>query len=367
MYCSIQCQTERNENYTNAICSNCGKEFRIKISKYNKLMNQEIKNVYCSAKCSYDSKKNGEIIRCDYCNEEIYRTQYRINKNGNNFCSLECESKHRSLAARKVNNCEYCGNEIVTTMFKNKRFCSSNCQNEWQKTITGELNPNYERVDVVCDFCGKTLHITKSRLKNKHHFCNTDCRQKWFSIYYSKDPVWVEKSRQRAVRILSDGLISKTNTIPQVIINNMLSTENISYCNEKDFKYYCVDNYLNDYNLIIEVMGDYWHSNPNKFKLLNNTQKNRIAKDKAKHSYIKNNYGIEILYLWEDDIINRPNLCLKLIQCYIENNGSLFNYHSFNYIFNDEEQLSPAKLIVLSYFDQYLIPSLETEMDNIVI
>lgn len=37
---------------------------------------------------------------------------------------------------------------------------------------------------------------------------------------------------------------------------------NIKYINEKTFKYYSVDNYLVDYNLIIEIMGDYFHANP---------------------------------------------------------------------------------------------------------
>jgi hypothetical protein len=31
------------------------------------------------------------------------------------------------------------------------------------------------------------------------------------------------------------------------------------YLNEKQFQYFAVDNYLEEYNLIIEVMGTYWH------------------------------------------------------------------------------------------------------------
>ena len=60
-------------------------------------------------------------------------------------------------------------------------------------------------------------------------------------------------------------------------------------------------------------------------------QYNRIGRDKAKHSYIKNQYGIDILYLWESDIISNADLCAKLIQYYIENNGNIENYNSFNY------------------------------------
>ncbi len=34
---------------------------------------------------------------------------------------------------------------------------------------------------------------------------------------------------------------------------------------KKGFKYYAVDNYLDKYNLIIEVMGDFWHCHPLKY------------------------------------------------------------------------------------------------------
>ena len=46
---------------------------------------------------------------------------------------------------------------------------------------------------------------------------------------------------------------------------------------------------------------------------------------------IKKYYDCEILYLWETDIKTDINLCLKLIDLYINNNGKLKDYNSFNY------------------------------------
>jgi hypothetical protein len=46
-------------------------------------------------------------------------------------------------------------------------------------------------------------------------------------------------------------------------------------------------------------------------------------------------HNIDILYLWEYDIANNIELCKNLILKYINNNGILDNYQSFNYILKD--------------------------------
>lgn len=143
-----------------------------------------------------------------------------------------------------------------------------------------------------------------------------------------------------------------TNTKPQRIINEMLDEMEIKYVNEKAYKYFSVDNYLIEHNLIIEVMGDFWHCNP--LKYIDNfhiIQKKRIPKDKAKHTYMRNNHNIEILYLWEDDIYNHPYLCRRLIREYIKSGGKLPNYHSFNYHTKNNKLLLNGN-IILPYQDR---------------
>ena len=88
---------------------------------------------------------------------------------------------------------------------------------------------------------------------------------------------------------------------------------------------------------MIEVQGDFWHCSPLIFEKRTNTNgiSNNKLKDKRKHTYIKNKYGIEVLYLWETDINENIDKCKELIRLYIKNNGVLDDYHSFNYTFND--------------------------------
>lgn len=65
------------------------------------------------------------------------------------------------------------------------------------------------------------------------------------------------------------------------------------------------DFYLPDYNIIVEVDGDFWHCNPNskhstpKYE----TQKNNLIKDSIKNQWALDN-GYKLLRFWENDINN---------------------------------------------------------------
>jgi hypothetical protein len=52
------------------------------------------------------------------------------------------------------------------------------------------------------------------------------------------------------------------------------------------------------------------------------------------------------LYLWETDINKNPKLCEKLILQYINNNGFLENYHSFNWELKDDKLFLCKDLII---------------------
>lgn len=73
------------------------------------------------------------------------------------------------------------------------------------------------------------------------------------------------------------------------------------------------DFFLPEHRLIIEIDGDYWHSNPNKFKKLNRTQKRNRQVDEIKNNWAKLNC-IKMLRIWESDIKNDPKKVFDLIK-----------------------------------------------------
>lgn len=328
------------------ICPQCGKEFSYMKSKERK---------YCSRECFCKSKQTGTEIICDNCGKLFYRRQYHIDKQKtrgqNSFCCTRCQKEYLHKQTYEIRKCEICGQEFEVSKLSTQRFCSDECQIKWQTTRIREFNPRFTSILIPCTYCGKEHYVKPYKFEQQDNFfCSKTCRQAWYAEVYSQREVWKEAARQRMLQQLKNNAFG-TETIPQKIVNNILNEIGVNYVREQVFEFYSVDNYLLDFNLIIEVQGDYWHTNPLKFMSnLTEIQYNRIGKDKSKHSYFKNQYNIEILYLWETDILKNKELCAELIKEYINSNGVLHNYHSFNY-YIDNNKLLLNNDIVIPYQD----------------
>ena len=263
-----------------------------------------------------------------------------------------------------------CGKEYEVTKKSTQRFCNIDCQNEWQKTRVGKLNPKYVNCFAKCDYCGKSFHTHQYDLDTKNfHFCCKKCRQAWYAKVLTQSDDWKEKSRINAVKELENRAVGKTDTKPQEIINNSLKDMGLQFQNEYNCKFYSMDNAIlfNNNLYFIEVMGTYWHCDRRKYKKISyKMQYNRIIKDKAKHTYIVNNFGVEILYLWEYDIYNNLELCRKLILDYIHN--KLTDYVSSDYaLCNHKVKINKDKIIqymFLNNFYDYLDISLKPKLSR---
>ena len=300
------------------------------------------------------AKKTGKYINCEYCGALVYKTLSQYNKRKHHYCSNKCQSLHKREQTFEHRLCEVCGKDMYVSKKSTQRFCSNECQNAWQRGNIQFKNKRFKGSYVICESCGKRFIVGKYVLNSgRHHFCSSECRQKWYRDVYSKSPEWREESRKRAAMSLVQNPVV-TQTKPQRIVNSILKDMGVEYRNEEAFVYYSIDNYLPELNLAIEVMGDYWHTSPLKYQeCVNDRQRHILSRDKAKHTYLKEYYGIEILYLWETDINNRPEVCAALIEQYISSGGCLSNYHSFNYSLCDG---------VLSINESLIIPYQSTRI-----
>ena len=255
--------------------------------------------------------------------------------------------KNLSKGSRQevICKCDECDNEFPKKYSEvygiEAHFCNRECQGKWQsRTRIGENASNYkqefsrEERRKVCIWCEDVFYVSPHDI-DKSIACKKECREKWYANVWSKRQVWRDESRIRAVKMLEDGVFGKDSNA-QKITNMILDDIGIAYKNEYGCKYVAIDNYLVDSKLMIEVMGDYWHTNPNVYdKIQYQQQYDRVIADKRKRAIIKANYGIDILYLWESDLNNDPEMCKNLIMKYIHSRGDLENYHSINYTYKD--------------------------------
>ena len=93
-------------------------------------------------------------------------------------------------------------------------------------------------------------------------------------------------------------------TKPHLKVAEILQDLGIAFQEEYVIKYWSFDFYLTDLHVLIEVDGDYFHSNPKFYtKPRTKTQKINAYRDKKKNDFcFENNHAL--IRIWEDDIIN---------------------------------------------------------------
>lgn len=245
--------------------------------------------------------------------------------------------------------CKECGKELIVRPSQYKKQKYFHCDEHIKHKPSGKDSPFYKQIEIQCTNCGNLYSVVpydynkSNRFGDNHNFCCQQCYWEYRSKYYIDDKHSMfgthqsdeqrRKQSELITRMIANGDMPQTMTKPHKKINELLELHKIHFENEHLEKYHSIDIYLSEYNLMIEIMGNYWHAHPLKYNInqLTNQQRKSIKQDKSKHTYVKKYENIEILYLWEKDINENIDLCWLLIQKYIENNGVLNNYHSFNY------------------------------------
>lgn len=250
-------------------CKLCGKEYIKKHSRH----------YFCCAKCKrkYDESIRNNKYICNNCGKEFTTYQY---KHGLSFCSHKCSVEYHSKIAKEVRKCEWCNNDFICNRSETKRFCCMKCQSMWQK-------------------------------------------------YVFQDEEHKEISRSRTINMLKNGNNMNKFSKPHQKMSNILQENNINFKNEVRVGNFLIDIVVED-KYYIEIMGDYWHMNPNKYDSPNNQQERGVYRDTLKYKYfIENN--IPLLCIWECDINKNLNKILNLLNEFKNcENGIIHSYNYFN-------------------------------------
>lgn len=290
-----------------------------------------------------------EII---HTNGVIFVNDLSDNLSRNSFIEIIDALHHIGINNQKIKvkaYCKECGEELIVRPSQYKKQKHFHCDKHIKHKPSGKDSPFYKKIEVQCTNCGSSHSVIpydynkSNRFGDSHNFCCQQCYWEYRSKYYIDDKHSMfgahqsdEQKRKQSeliTKMISNGAMPQTMTKPHKKINELLGVNQICFENEYPAKYHSIDIFLSDYNLMIEIMGNYWHAHPLKYNInqLTNQQKKSIKQDKSKHTYVKRYNNVEILYLWEKDINENIELCWLLIQKYIKNNGALDNYHSFNY------------------------------------
>lgn len=261
------------------------------------------------------------LTSCKICNTD-YKTIKNEQGGGSGVHKLIRFNKHL------VDNHNIDFTEYIT---KHCNEIQQKCKCGCNKNVTYNINKNKWN-DYV-----SSCHSHDLSTKIKNHWKNNTHSRKGKSSWckgFTKEthPKLMSSSLKQVGRVISKESIDKcaltksknqkssnykwTKTKPHNIVCNLLKSLNINFEEEKWFYIYRADIYLIDYDLIIEIDGDYWHANPLFYPNgpITKQQKYRVETDKRKYlHYDKNN--LKYIRIWENDILKNIDLVKEGIIC----------------------------------------------------
>ena len=116
-------------------------------------------------------------------------------------------------------------------------------------------------------------------------------------------------------------MLREMNAMQQTLSPNNLEKRAYALMDELPIEYkkqvliakkFCVDAFIPEHNIIIQIDGDYWHGNPAKFKDLDHRQQKRVNIDRSQNAYFAK-CGYTVLRFWGSDIRKRPKWIVEQI------------------------------------------------------
>ena len=129
-----------------------------------------------------------------------------------------------------------------------------------------------------------------------------------------------KKMREKALLRIQNNPGPYKDTEPELKMKEILNFLNIPF--EHQFRVKGInhnfDFHIPNTNILIEVDGDYWHGNPEKFKKLNEAQIGNKQRDEKVNKVAKENNYI-LLRFWQNDILNNEEKVIERLRYYVTN------------------------------------------------
>jgi len=254
-------------------------------------------------------------LYCKNCGEKIIKNRF----DSNNFYTYKfcdnCDNKKIRSLYKEI-ECIICKKIVYKKDIIYSTCGDENCINKHKKTTYKNIkDTHWSKTDKKEEIQNKKV---KTRLENDKKFKRKYIPwNKGKTGIYSKETI--EKIRNATIRQMKEGKIKKSSQ--EKIFEKFLIDNDINYKYSVIFKKRQYDFLLIDYNLIVELQGDYWHANPkfwdvfnddNTKKKLYETQIIKIKDDIIKKKIIDDS-EYKFIVFWEHDIINNFDYVIKTL------------------------------------------------------
>jgi G:T-mismatch repair DNA endonuclease (very short patch repair protein) len=121
--------------------------------------------------------------------------------------------------------------------------------------------------------------------------------------------------RHNTLEMIRSGVFSQFVSKPHVAFALLLDEMGVEYVEERRVGFFSFDFYLTDYDVYVEVDGDYFHSNPSVYPEgpVTKTQKINYYRDMKKNEFCKER-GIRLMRFWECQIMKDRNTVKDILE-----------------------------------------------------
>lgn len=238
--------------------------------------------------------------------------------------------KYRRVLDRfnRRSKCTVCGKIFyIDSIVRKRKTCSLECNK------IACTNRNYNESSKKG--CETRKEREKLGLYKKRTVWNKGMTGKEYLNHFVKDGETIDDAMKRVLR----GFLKKTSIeekMEQLLIELKIPHIHSAFVNRRQYDFKILEK-----KLLIEVDGDYWHGNSEKFLTLTDRQLKAQENDRIKDINAKK-YGYIVLRFWESDINNNilhiknllENCILHNSEDAIEQITQLYNLKNSNYFQN---------------------------------
>ena len=230
------------------------------------------------------------------------------------YCSKKCYGVHLSTAYQ--GNANPMANRMPSAEELEKRSVAMKAK--WDDaSYRANVQAGQERfVEQHGHWPGMNTEALVKRRKTCRERYGVDHPWKLESIRGKCEVTTLERHGKHTWQIAKEA-VPTSDTQPELRFAEALRAMSIAYLHPFDVFYseqrkFEYDFYLPGRRTLVEVDGDYWHGHPEKFSVLDETQKWNRGYDSKKNELAKR-LGLRLVRVWESDVMNKEQL-MKVIE-----------------------------------------------------
>lgn len=178
--------------------------------------------------------------------------------------------------------------------------------------ISGEKNPFFGKKhpkSLIDEMVKKRKKTIEQYTESKKQEISKNLSLAQRKMKTQDEEKYIENKRRAARCSCKSHIKYKMNKVERAVFQE-LNNRNITMKYSVILGFFQFDFGDKENRILLEVQGDYWHSNPdifgegNKRSVINNLQVKNLLRDKEKYGFATS-HGFKIFYIWENDIKNK--------------------------------------------------------------